>query len=419
MAFCLSNGFFMRQWDVIILGAGAAGMMCAAQAGKRGLSVLLMDHAKKIGEKIRISGGGRCNFTNTKLDGFDGSQYFVSEQARFVRHALSRFSAQDFIALVQEHGIDYHEKHQGQLFCDHSAKDIIAMLQSMCSQANVTWQTGCAIADVSYQDGLYQVLSEQGNHQSRALVIATGGLAAPAIGATAFGYEIAKQFEHSIITPEAALVPLQFENWEEQGFAQLSGLSLPVNISTAVGKKRMAFQEDLLFRHKGLSGPAILQISSYWQKGQTISIDLCPDINMAQQLCQGKSGQKIQLSTALHQLAPHLPKRLLDTWLLQGEWKNHAQHKWADVPDAHLQALGRSFNDWQVLPSGHDGHKKAEVTRGGVSVKEIDAKTMQSKKQANLYFIGEVMDITGWLGGYNFQWAWSSAVCAAEALSQH
>lgn len=406
----------MNNFDVIIIGAGAAGMMCAAKAAQAGLSVLLLDHAKKIGEKIRISGGGRCNFTNSHLDGFDGSQYFISQSSRFVRHALSRFHAQDFVALVQKHHIDYHEKHKGQLFCDHSAKDIIQMLQNECEAGKVNLQAACSVSDIQFIQERYQITSSNGIYSSQALVIATGGLAAPAIGATAFGYEVAKQFGHSIITPEAALVPLQFENWEQHGFAELSGLSLPVRISTAMGKKQMLFEEDLLFRHKGLSGPAILQISSYWQKGQWLTIDLCPDIDVAQALCQQKSGQKILLSTALHQIAPHLPKRLLETWLNQAKWQALATERWADISDQTLTQLGNSLNQWQVLPCGTDGHKKAEVTRGGVNVKEIDAKTMQSKLQNNLYFIGEVMDITGWLGGYNFQWAWSSAVCAAQNL---
>lgn len=408
----------MKNFDVIIIGSGAAGMMCAAQAGQGGLSVLLIDHAKKIGEKIRISGGGRCNFTNVNLDGFDGSQYFISQSPRFVRHALSRFHAQDFIQLITKYQIPYHEKHQGQLFCDDSAKDIIHMLQSECDIGKVTLQTACNVDSIQFQDPHYHVQTSQGMASSTALVIATGGLAAPAIGATAFGYEVAKQFGHSIVTPEAALVPLQFENWAQLGFADLSGLSLPVRISTSVGKKNMSFDEDLLFRHKGLSGPAILQISSYWQKGQHLVIDLCPDTNVSQALRQGKLGQKIQLSTALHQIAPNLPKRLLETWLNLPEYQAIASERWADIADHTLNQLGNSLNQWQVLPCGSDGHKKAEVTRGGVNVKEIDAKTMQSKLHNRLYFIGEVMDITGWLGGYNFQWAWSSAVCAAQDLIQ-
>ena len=403
--------------DVLILGAGAAGMMCAAQAGQAGLRVRLMDHASKIGEKIRISGGGRCNFTNTHLNGHDGSAYFVSQQPRFVRHALSRYHAGDFVQLLARHGIEWQEKHRGQLFCRHSATDIIALLQRECAQGQVQWHTGTRILSVDYRNNLYQVHTEQDCFQAAALVVATGGLAAPAIGASGFGYELAKQFGHSIITPQAALVPLRFEHWQSHGFDALAGVALPVAVRCGSGKQAMAFEEDLLFRHKGLSGPAILQISSYWQPGQTLSIDLCPQLDLAAALCSGKHGQKIRLDTALHQLAPHLPKRLIDFWLAQAPFAALAKQRWADIADHHLNALAHSLKHWQVLPSGHDGHKKAEVTRGGVNVAEIDPKTMASRLQPGLYFIGEVMDITGWLGGYNFQWAWSSAVCAARALA--
>ncbi|KPN71168.1 NAD(P)/FAD-dependent oxidoreductase [Neisseria sp. 83E34] len=406
-------------FDTLIIGAGAAGMMCAVRIGQHGKSVALLDHAVKIGEKIRISGGGRCNFTNRNLDGGDGSSYFVSQQPRFVRHALSRYTSRDFINLVERHGIAYHEKHKGQMFCNSSAVEIISMLKSECGKGQVQWYTGCRVDSVHvFQTGIarFEIRSSSGVFHCADLVIATGGLAAPAIGATPFGYELAKQFGHSIVPPEAALVPLRFEHWEQHGYHTLSGIALPVCISTGEGKRVTVFDEDLLFRHKGLSGPAILQISSYWQPGQTLRIDLCPHTDLAQTLCEGKTGRKIQLNTALKQLCPDLPDRLLDFWLAQEAFAPYAAQKWADIPNAVLQRLGHSLNNWTLLPSGSDGHKKAEVTRGGVNVKEIDAKTMQSKLQPGLYFIGEVMDITGWLGGYNFQWAWSSAVCAAEAI---
>lgn len=405
--------------DVVIIGAGAAGMLCAARAGQAGLNVVLLDHAHKVGEKIRISGGGRCNFTNVNLNTGDPSRYFISQQPRFVRHALARFTPNDFMQLLQQHGIAYHEKHKGQMFCQHSAQDVVAMLQAECARGQVQWQLGCHIHDIQQQAAPYPFVihSNIGTWHSRFLVVATGGLAVPAIGATAFGYEIAKQFGHSIITPEAALVPLRFEHWQRDGFADLAGVSLPVAINVQHGKQKTVFQEDLLFRHKGLSGPAILQISSYWQAGQTIHIDLCPEVAIATHLCDHKHGQKIQLNTALRQLCPTLPERLLHHWLNQPAFIPYAQHKWADVPNQVLQRLGQSLNDWCVLPSGSDGHKKAEVTRGGVNVKELDSKTMQSKLCEGLFFVGEVMDITGWLGGYNFQWAWASAVCAADAMS--
>lgn len=414
--------FWVNRVDVVVLGAGAAGMMCAAEAGKAGLSVVLVDHAKKIGEKIRVSGGGRCNFTNEHLDGHDGSDYFVSEQPRFVRHALAQYPAAAFKALLAKYGVATHEKHKGQWFCDESAQQVVDVLKAECAVAKVIWQTECTIEAVSalpeLAEGGFQVNTSQGVWHSRFVVVATGGLAVPAIGATGLGYELAKQFGHNVITPEAALVPLKFEGWEAAGLSELAGVSLPVLISTQQGKKTVVFDEDLLFRHKGLSGPAILQISSYWQKGQPLRIDLCPGLAMAEALCRHKLGQKIQLDTAVAQLAPDLPKRLIQHWLASADYVAYAKHKWADVPNQVLQALGHSLNQWTLLPSGSDGHKKAEVTRGGVSVRELSPKTMASKKQAGLYFIGEVVDVTGWLGGYNFQWAWASAVCAAKAMGE-
>ncbi|MBP6562706.1 MAG: aminoacetone oxidase family FAD-binding enzyme [Neisseriaceae bacterium] len=412
----------MNRVDVVVLGAGAAGMMCAAEAGKQGLSVLLIDHAKKIGEKIRISGGGRCNFTNERLDGHDGAPYFVSEQPRFVRHALAQYPADAFKALLAKHGVASHEKHKGQWFCDESAQQVVDVLKAECAAGKVRWHTECVIERVSALAGEgvdgFEVGTSKGVWRSRYVVVATGGLAVPAIGATGLGYELAKQFGHTVVTPEAALVPLKFEGWAEAGLGELAGLALPVVISTQQGKAKMAFEEDLLFRHQGLSGPAILQISSYWRKGQSLCVNLCPGVAMADALCAQKQGQKIQLDTAVAMLAPDLPKRLLQHWLASAEFEAYAKHKWADVPNQVLQALGRSLNEWVILPSGSDGHKKAEVTRGGVSVRELSSKTMASKRQAGLYFIGEVVDVTGWLGGYNFQWAWASAVCAAKAMAE-
>mgnify|MGYP003701513375 FL=1 len=410
-------------FHTLIIGAGAAGMMCAARIGHRGHRVAVCGQAVKIGEKIRISGGGHCNFTNRALDGHDGSPFYVSRHPRFVRHALSRYTAQDFVALLEGYGMAYHEKHKGQLFCDGSAQEVVAMLQSECGKGGVVWQTGCTVVSLdgfqtaSADGARFELRTDKGVFRGRNVVVATGGLAVPAVGASPLGYELAKQFGHSIVPPEAALVPLRFEHWAERGFDTLSGIALPVRISTGTGKQTMSFDEDLLFRHKGLSGPAVLQISSYWQPGQTLTVDLVPERDVAAALCEGKRGQKIQLSNALKLLCPLLPERLLDVWLSQAAFAPFAAQKWADVPNAVLQALGGSLNAWVLLPSGSDGHKKAEATRGGVCVSEIDAKTMQSKRVDGLYFIGEVMDVTGWLGGYNFQWAWSSAVCAAEAVA--
>lgn len=407
--------------DVLIIGAGAAGMMCAARAAKAGLDTVLLDHSGKIGEKIRISGGGRCNFTNLNLEGGDPSAYYISQNPRFVRHALSRFTPQDFLSLLAEYGIAWHEKHKGQLFCNNSAQDIIAMLKSECSRHGVRLHGNTVIRSVSRDDGRprpFAAEAADGIWRSRYLVAATGGLAAPAVGATAFGYELAKQFGHTVITPTAALVPLRFADWEAAGFSELSGISLPVRIGCGEGRLQQHFDEDLLFRHKGLSGPAILQISSYWQPGQTLHINLVPETDLADALCRLKNGSKILLKTALKQLCPTLPERLTEHWLQQAAFAPYAARKWADVPDRVLQALGSSLNHWTVLPSGSDGHKKAEVTRGGVDVRELSPKSMESKLCRGLYFIGEVCDITGWLGGYNFQWAWASGVCAAEHLAQ-
>lgn len=408
-------------FHTVIIGAGAAGMMCAARIGQHGHRVALLDHATKIGEKIRISGGGRCNFTNRHLDGHDGSPYFVSQHPRFVRHALSRYCAEDFIRLLDSYSVAYHEKHKGQMFCSNSAQDIISVLQSECEKGKVEWHTGCRVDSATLfqtaPESRFEIRTDRGIFHCLNLVVATGGLAIPAIGAGPFGYELAKQFGHTVIPPEAALVPLRFEHWAQHGFDCLSGIALPVIISTGTSKQKISFHEDLLFRHRGLSGPAILQISSYWRAGTTLTVNLVPEVNLANSLCEEKIGQKIQLNTALKQLCPTLPDRLLEFWLNQPDFAAFATQKWADIPDSLLQKLGNSLNHWTLLPSGSDGHKKAEATRGGVNVKEIDPKTMQSKLCDGLYFVGEVMDITGWLGGYNFQWAWSSAVCAADAIN--
>lgn len=409
-------------FDVMIIGAGAAGMMCAARLGAQGISVLLIDHAVKIGEKIRISGGGRCNFTNLALIDQDPAPFFVSRQPRFVRHALARYTARDFMDLLDQYHVPYHEKHAGQMFCDRSAKDVIFVLQQECKRAGVQWQTACQIQSVevfsSESPTRFLIRSNTGKYRGRKLVVATGGLAAPAIGASGLGYEIGKQTGHEIVPPKAALVPLRFESWAKNGFDALAGISLPVRIGTPHGKKSIQFDEDLLFRHGGLSGPAILQISSYWKKGQHIHIDLCPDVDLAQRLCTEKSGQKIQLDTAIMQLAPQLPKRLLRFFLTQEKFSVFSRQPWANTPNTILRALGEQLNEWSLLPCGDYGHKKAEATRGGIATCELDAKTMASRLHPDLYFIGEVIDVTGWLGGYNLQWAWSSAVCAARAIGQ-
>lgn len=404
----------------LIIGAGAAGMLAAAHISQQGKSVALIDHAEKIGEKIRISGGGRCNFTNLNLNQGDPSTYYISQSPRFVRHAIGRYRPNDFLKLIEAYGIAYHEKHKGQLFCNHSAQDIIAMLQQECVKGKVAWHRATRIervVPISQAPYRFAVHTANACFLCENLIIATGGLAAPAIGATPLGYQIAVQFGHTIIAPQAALVPLRFADWT--AYQSLAGITLPVAISVKAGKQTICFHEDLLFRHKGLSGPAILQISSYWQAGKPITINLAPEINLATALCQQAHSQKIQLNTALKALAPHLPDRLIQHWLSIEPFAAYAQHKWADIPHRLLQTLGNSLNQWQLIPSGSDGHKKAEATRGGVDVAEIDSKTMQSRLYSGLYFIGEVMDIVGWLGGYNFHWAWASAVCCAQAINEN
>ncbi|GGZ99347.1 aminoacetone oxidase family FAD-binding enzyme [Ignatzschineria ureiclastica] len=428
-----------HHFQTIIIGAGAAGLMAASRLGQAGHSVLLLDAAPKIGEKIRIAGGGFCNFTNTHIDGFDASNYYVSENPKFVRYALSNFTAQDFIALVEQYQIPYTEKHRGQLFCDReqkaSSKDIVAMLLNECRKGNVDLRYPCkvhAIHSITTENGTphsehldnphsprFRVETTEGFFTADHLIIATGGLAIPKIGATDFGYEIAQSFGHTIIPPRPALVPLHFDFWEQDHFVALAGISLPVSVSTAKdqkGKKTITFQEDLLFRHKGLSGPAILQISSYWQPGQTITLNFSPEVDLESALIALKTSVKYQLERALTELIPAMPKRLIQFWLNRPEFAEHQTTPLPEIPNKILQALATSLNQWTITPCGTDGYKTAEATRGGINTKELNAKTMESQYCPNLYCIGEVVDVVGWLGGYNFQWAWASAVCAAKGI---
>ncbi len=420
-----SSTISSTQFDLIIIGAGAAGLMAAGKAGQAGLSVLLLDHATKLGEKIRIAGGGFCNFTNTHIDGFDAAKYYVSENPKFVRYALSNYTAQDFISLVEKYQIPYTEKHRGQLFCDReqkaSSKDIIEMLLSECRHGNVRLESGCQVTKISkkHQQAQFIVESSLGGFTCNHLIIATGGLAIPKIGATDFGYHVAKSFGHSIIPTRPALVALHFDFWEQEGFTELAGISLPVTISTNPGKKpkdSIVFEEDLLFRHKGLSGPGILQISSYWVPGGTITINFAPDLDIKTSLIELKKTAKYYLERAISELVPAMPKRFIQFWLNRESFAAYQTTPFAEIPNKVLEALGNLLNAWTISPSGTDGHKTAEATRGGVNTKELNQKTMESKLVDNLYFIGEVVDIVGWLGGYNFQWAWGSAVCAVNAI---
>ena len=406
----------MKTWDVVIVGAGAAGLFCAGVAGQRGLKVLVIDHSDKIAEKIRISGGGRCNFTNRLLDASAPQKHFISQNPHFCRSALSRYTPQDFIGLVQKHGIAFHEKHQGQLFCDHSAEDIIRMLLAECAAGGVDIRTGCSVRSVETvqdppeENQRYTLDTSDGTVHTGSLVVATGGLSIPKIGASDWGYRIASQFGLRLVERRPGLVPLTFDGEAWTPYAQLAGLALPVGIETGEKKNRMHFDEDLLFTHRGLSGPGVLQISSYWQEGTPIRLNLAPDVNLPDRLQEAKLRSKKLLG---NELATLVPSRLAEAWVSQDP---ALQRTAADVPDKALNKLAEALSNWQLTPTGSEGYKKAEVTLGGVDTRDVSSQTMESK-QAGLYFIGEVIDVTGWLGGYNFQWAWASGHACAEALA--
>jgi predicted Rossmann fold flavoprotein len=401
----------MQTCDVVIVGAGAAGLFCAGVAGQLGLSVLLIDHSPKVAEKIRISGGGRCNFTNRNIDVSAPHKHFLSENPHFCRSALSRYTAQDFIDLVQTYGIPFHEKHKGQLFCDRSAEDLIQMLLKECDKGGVQRWHGCGVKSVSQSDSGYQLQTDQGEVQAGAVVIATGGLSIPQIGASDFGYRIAEQFGLRLVARRPGLVPLTFDGAEWAPYASLAGLSLPVRIETGAKKTRISFDEDLLFTHRGLSGPAVLQISSYWHEGQPLHLNLAPQENIEGSLMQAKLRSKKLIANELGAWVPH---RLADAWVAHDpQW----QRPVAEASDKALAQLAQKLSHWPLTPNGSEGYKKAEVTLGGVDTRDLSSQTMESK-QPGLYFIGEVVDVTGWLGGYNFQWAWSSAFACAHALKQ-
>ena len=393
-------------FDAIVIGAGAAGMMCAAVAGQRGARVLLVEHAAKLGEKIRISGGGRCNFTNRHAQPAN----FLSANPHFCRSALARYGAQDFIALVRRHGIVFHEKHKGQLFCDDSSEQIIAMLRSECDAGRVRWAMPCRVQRVAASaGGGFELATDQGVMHARRVVIATGGLSIPKIGASDFGYRVARQFGLRVIEPQPALVPLTFADW--RALVPLAGVSLAVRI----GCNGMHFDEDLLFTHRGLSGPAILQISSYWNPGDTLTVDLAPEF-AGEALASALISHKRQSrQTLINVLAGLLPRRVAEGWIAVNALDGDARI--ADATDKSLRALAAGLKQWRLVPSGSEGWRKAEVTRGGVATDELSQSTFESRRVSGLHFIGEVVDVTGWLGGYNFQWAWSSGVACAMALS--
>ena len=395
----------MHQVDVVVVGAGAAGLFCAGLAGQRGLRVLLLDHFDKVAEKIRISGGGRCNFTNRDVSPAN----FLSENPPYCRSALARYTPADFVALLQRHGIAFHEKHRGQLFCDESAEQVIRMLLAECALGGVTHWQPCSVTALRQSDGGFELDTSRGPVRAARVVVATGGLSIPKIGATDWGLRLARQFGHRIVEPRPALVPLTFDPATWAPFADLAGLSLEVEVRAGSERRRGRFVEDLLFTHRGLSGPAVLQISSYWREGMPIRVNLAPESNLPNALAHAKARSRKLIA---NELASLVPSRLADAWAVQdADW----QRPISEASDKALARLAERLARWELNPTGSEGYRKAEVTLGGVDTRDLSSQTMESK-QAGLYFIGEVVDVTGWLGGYNFQWAWASAHACATGL---
>jgi len=392
----------MKSSDVIVIGGGAAGLMCAIAAGKRDRRVIVLEGSNKIGKKILMSGGGRCNFTNLHCD----PSHFISQNPRFCISALSRYTQWDFIALVEKHGIPYHEKTLGQLFCDNSSKDILAMMQSECDAAGVEIITHCDIDNVASDNG-YIVSSDQGTFAADSLVVASGGLSIPKMGATGFGYEIARQFDQKVHETSAGLVPFTFTGTMHDLTQRLAGLSTRAAVSTP----RQAFTEDILFTHRGLSGPAVLQASSYWYPGETITVDLLPGQDAGTLLIQAKVARpKALLRSAL---ASFLPRALVAE-LQNLFWPGLEDTLLAEISDDRLRHIAGNLGEWALKPAATEGFRTAEVTLGGVDTTGISSRTMESRIQPGLYFIGEVVDVTGHLGGFNFQWAWSSGHAAGQ-----
>ncbi|WP_414471846.1 NAD(P)/FAD-dependent oxidoreductase [Microvirga sp. M2] len=390
----------MEQFDVVVVGAGAAGMMCAAEAGKRGRSVLILDHAAKPGEKIRISGGGRCNFTNLNA----APANYISQNPGFCISALRRYTQADFIALVERYGIAYHEKTLGQLFCDGSSRQIVDLLLAEMKQAGVVLRLQTSVTQVEKSPDGFRLTLSEGAVQCRSLVVATGGKSIPKMGATGFGYDLARQFGLNLVETRPALVPLTLEPTMLEWLTPLAGVS----VDAVVGCGRTTFTEAMLFTHRGLSGPAILQISSYWREGEEIVVSMLPGVNLLEELraARAQNGRQA-LQTAL---SAFLPKRLAQ--LIAEAGKGPANL--ADCSDKYLRRIDEAVNRWRFKPAGSEGYRTAEVTLGGVDTRELDSRTMEAKSVPGLYLIGEVVDVTGWLGGYNFQWAWSSGWCAGQ-----
>lgn len=387
--------------DVLIIGAGAAGLMCAIAAGQRGRRVLVADHANKVGKKILMSGGGRCNFTNT---GATPANY-LSANPHFAKSALARYTPWDFIALVEKHRIAYHEKELGQLFCDDSSKQIVRMLLDECTAAGVTVEASCGVQRVRKTPEGFSVFTARGEVHAESLVVASGGLSIPSMGASGFGYELARQFGHNVLPTRAGLVPLTLSGKHQEHYQDLAGVALP-SVETRVGKQ--GFRAGLLFTHRGISGPSILQISSYWQPGDDLRIDLLPDQDVGAWLVEQRTARPLaELKTVLGDVLPkRLAQRLCEQWF---ESRPMRQYR-----EAELVQIGAQLNAWPITASGTEGYRTAEVTLGGVDTDGLSSSTMQSKLVPGLYFIGEVVDVTGWLGGYNFQWAWASGKAAGE-----
>ena len=392
------------QFDVAIVGAGAAGLHCAAMAGQLGLSVVLIDHAEKVAEKIRISGGGRCNFTNIDV----GPANFDSANRDFCRSALARYTPRDFIDLVERHGIAWHEKHKGQLFCDRSSASIIDMLLAECAAGAVERWQPCKVEAVRVAGMGFELDSDRGPIRARRLVVATGGLSIPKIGATEWGHVLARRLGHRLVEPRPGLVPLTCTGPDWSRFEHLAGVSLPVRIEAGSDTGRAVFAEDLLFTHRGLSGPAGLQISTYWRNGEALAIDLAPDEDLDRSLTAAKATRR-KLGAVL---ADRLPRRLAEAWITAAE----GDRPIAEMRDRELAVLASGLKRWTVVPDGTEGFRKAEVTAGGVDTRDLDSRNLESRVVPGLHFIGEVVDVTGWLGGYNFQWAWASAAACARAL---
>ncbi len=383
--------------DVVVIGGGAAGLMCAFVAGGRGRRVLVLEHNGRVGRKIEISGGGRCNFTNAGATAAN----FLSRNPHFAKSALARYTPADFVALVERHRIRYHEKKLGQLFCDESSRQITGMLLSECEAAGVRVLTGCRVEGVE-REGLFKVKTSRGEFVCESLVVATGGLSIPKLGATDFGYRLARQFGLKVVRPEPALVPLTLAPRDLAAFQNLSGVSVHAVVRCGGAE----FAENLLVTHRGLSGPAVLQISSYWSRGEELSVDLLPGEDARALLARGRAAGA-ELQTAL---ARHLPKRFAQVWagLFAPATRLRA------YTDAEVEQTAERLHDWRILPAGTEGFQKAEVTRGGVHTDELSSKTMEATRAPGLYFVGEVVDVTGHLGGYNFQWAWASGHAAGQ-----